>query len=195
MAPKVEEKLVEVVHGAARQLLVWEEARAKVLSQLSSISNLIEQRATLQRCTDSQQLGVLANYPECVTRLEVKITQSAERALRYVERDKARMVEAVQHLKDLSRQCQKLFEDAVELRGIDAVSRDTAECFSLSRYPQWLKELHSTYDLDTAGKLSVLEQLRYSSECVQVVRDRWEVQPGPQDILQCLHYVTRTKSS
>lgn len=132
MAPRVEEKLVEVVHGAARQLLVWEEARAKVLSQLSSISNLIEQRATLQRCTDSQQLGVLANYPECVTRLEVKITQSAERALRYVERDKqvtiescsqrhtefairnrARMVEAVQHLKDLSRQCQKLFEDAV----------------------------------------------------------------------------------
>ena len=88
MAPGVEEKLVEVLNEAARQLLVWEEARAKVLSQLSSISNLVEQQATLQRCADCQQLGVLASYPECVTRLEVKITQSAERARRYVERDK-----------------------------------------------------------------------------------------------------------
>ncbi|KAL5466758.1 hypothetical protein EMCRGX_G030907 [Ephydatia muelleri] len=176
MAPGVEEKLVEVVNEAARQLLVWEETRAK-------------------RCADCQQLGVLASYPECVTRLEVKITQSAERARRYVERDKARMAEVVQRLKDISRQCQKLFEDAVELRGIDAVNRETPESFALSRYPSWLKELHSTYNLDTAGKLSALEQLRYSSACVQAVRDRWEVQPGPQDILQCLHYVARTKSS
>lgn len=67
-----------------------------------------------------------------------------------------------------------------ELRGIDAVNRETPESFALSRYPSWLKELHSTYNLDTAGKLSALEQLRYSSACVQAVRDRWEVQPGPQ---------------
>lgn len=88
MAHGIEQKLEEVVTGAAHQLQVWEEARVKVLSQLASISNLVEQLATLQRCIQSQQLGVLASYPECVARLEAKITQSAERALGYVERDK-----------------------------------------------------------------------------------------------------------
>ena len=88
MAHGVDEKLVSVVTGAADQLQVWEEARAKVLSQLLSISNLVEQLATLKRCTQCQQLGVLVNYPGCVTRLEAKITQSAERALGYAERDK-----------------------------------------------------------------------------------------------------------
>lgn len=110
------------------------------------------------------------------------------------------MADAVRCLKDLSRECQKLFEDAVGgpalagdcinalamfnsrtgLRGMEAISRNTADSFALSNYPYWLKELHCAYDLDTSGKLSALEQLRYSGAGVQVVCEQWRVQPGPQ---------------
>lgn len=192
MAPDIEEKLMEVIKEAAHQLLVWEEARKKVLSQLASISNLLEQQATLQRCAQSQQLGVLSSYPGCTALLEVKITQSVGRALRFVERDKAKLTEVIRCLKDLSRECQKLFEEAAERRGLVDVSTDTAESFALSNYPYWLKELHSSYDEDTAGKMSVLEHLNYPSDaCVQSARERWNEQPGPQDIVQCLQYTTR----
>ena len=128
---------------------------------------------------------------------------------------RTRMADAVRCLKDLSRECQKLFEDAVGgpalagdcinalamfnsrtgLRGMEAISRNTADSFALSNYPYWLKELHCAYDLDTSGKLSALEQLRYSGAGVQVVCEQWRVQPGPQGgvgtlgmlVMACIH--------
>ena len=67
------------------QVSVWECSVEKVVAQLSSIMNLVEQQEALKR----GKIGVLSHHPGHVTfLLEVKLMLSMERALEFINKEK-----------------------------------------------------------------------------------------------------------
>lgn len=67
------------------QLILWRNCRQKILAQLSSIMNLIEQLEAVK----GGRLGVLCQHSYQVTPLlETKLIQSMEKALDHIKEDK-----------------------------------------------------------------------------------------------------------
>lgn len=67
------------------QISVWESSVEKIVAQLSSIMNLLEQQRALER----GKLGVLSQHHGHVTSLlEVKLIRSMERALGLAHKEK-----------------------------------------------------------------------------------------------------------
>ena len=81
MSMELEATLI-LVNG---QISVWEASVGKVVAQLSSILNLLEQQEVLKK----GKLGVLGQHHNHVTcLLQVKLIQSMERAFNLINKEK-----------------------------------------------------------------------------------------------------------
>ena len=62
--------------------------------------------------------------------------------------------------------------------GLETLCHKTAESFSAADYLGWLNEIHCSYRVDLEEKLSALDTLEYTTECLGRVCMIWEQEPG-----------------
>lgn len=59
------------------------------------------------------------------------------------------------------------------VQGLEASCQRSATTFSLADYLSWLKQLHCAYSYDLEEKLSVLQSVQYTSECMGHMCSVW----------------------
>ena len=60
------------------------------------------------------------------------------------------------------------------VQGLEASCQRSATTFSLADYPSWLRQLHCAYSYDLEERLSALQSVQYTSECMGHVCGVWE---------------------
>ena len=79
---------LHLLQKAQLQLSIWDEVLSRTQSQLSSLSNLVEQLETVQRCISSKKLGVINQDPAVVHLLQGKLVKKMERILGEVNEER-----------------------------------------------------------------------------------------------------------
>ncbi|XP_065914288.1 AFG2-interacting ribosome maturation factor-like [Dysidea avara] len=164
MSAKKRAKLGKIISSAVNQIDQWNTSNKKASLQLDSITNmrgqldgLPSERASLSE--KQSKLGVLADVPGLVPRLQATIVGSRERAYKFIQEELKTMEEIVECISRQFQQVERIYADLYDLEGYEAVHTRTHVSFSVVDFMEWFRQLKMYLFQEHQHKLFLVSKL------------------------------------